>query len=201
MALDIVKRMVAFLDNAAADVDAILLSDYNKGVVTTETVCAAIKIARALGKVSISNAKPSNLAHFAGINVITMNRPEASAASGVEIDDSADVEEAGRKILNTTKCRGLVITTGAQGLSAFAESGEISHVPAVKSEVYDEAGAGDTVVSALTLALSSGLDLSGAGAIANCAGGAVVRKVGVATTTVDEIDALLTASWSRFACS
>ncbi|MCE5314281.1 MAG: PfkB family carbohydrate kinase [Armatimonadota bacterium] len=191
IASSILKRMAAFVENVAGDVDAILLSDYDKGVVISEIVRTAVKIANERGKVSISNAKPRNLAHFAGIDLITMNRLEASSASGVDIENGADVEKAGRKILGATRCRSLVITTGAKGLSAFTESGEISHVPAVKSEVYDEAGAGDTVVSALTLAVSCGLDLAGAGAIANCAGGAVVRKVGVATTTIQEIDVLL----------
>jgi rfaE bifunctional protein kinase chain/domain len=186
-----VKRIVDFLESAAGNVDAILLSDYDKGVVVTETVRAAIRIANERGKVCISNAKPRNLAHFAGIDLITMNRPEASAASGMEIDSLLDVEKAGRKILRGNRCRELVITLGAQGLTAFTASGEVSHVPAVKSEVYDEAGAGDAAVSGLTLGLSCGLGLVDAGMIANCAGGAVVKKVGVATTSITEIKELL----------
>jgi D-beta-D-heptose 7-phosphate kinase/D-beta-D-heptose 1-phosphate adenosyltransferase len=79
-------------------------------------------------------------------------------------------------------------------LSAFEADGGITHVPAIQSEVYDVAGAGDTVVSALTMALACGLDLASAGAIANCAGGAVVRKVGVATTSPAEILSLLQGS-------
>ncbi|MEN6356213.1 MAG: bifunctional ADP-heptose synthase [Armatimonadota bacterium] len=195
----LVKRIVEFLESVASDIDAILLSDYDKGVVITDTIRAAVRIAGEHGKISVSNAKPRNLTHFAGIDLITMNRPEAGAASGIEVEDLADVDKAGRKILRSTGCRELVITLGAQGLAAFSESGEMSHVSAIKSEVYDEAGAGDAAVSALTLALTSGLDLAGSGAIANCAGGAVVRKVGVATTTVDEIDSLLCASWSQLA--
>ncbi|MCE5324533.1 PfkB family carbohydrate kinase [bacterium] len=194
-----VKRMVDFLENVAPDIDAILLSDYDKGVVMTDTIRASIRIANEHSMLSISNAKPRNLSHFAGIDLITMNRPEAGTASGIEVEDIADADKAGRKILRSTGCRELVITLGAQGLAAFSKSGEMSLVPAIKSEVYDEAGAGDAAVSALTLALTSGLDLAGSGAIANCAGGAVVRKVGVATTTVDEIDALLCASWSQLA--
>jgi len=95
--------------------------------------------------------------------------------------------EAGKKLLASTQSAGLLITRGAAGLSVFQASGDIAHIPAVESEVYDVAGAGDTVVSALTMALASGLDLVNAAAIANCAGGAVVRKVGVAVTSVDEI--------------
>ncbi|MCE5198708.1 MAG: PfkB family carbohydrate kinase [Armatimonadota bacterium] len=199
IATSIVRRVIEFIDNVSDIVDAILLSDYDKGVVAKEIVRASIKAANDHNKMCVSNAKPRNLSYFTDIGLITMNRPEATAASGVDISSASDVERAGRKILATTGCRGLVITTGAQGLSAFSSNGCVDHIPAVKSEVYDEAGAGDTVVSALTLALTGGLDLAGAGAIANCAGGAVVRKVGVATTTIEEIGALLSASWTQLA--
>ena len=195
----LVKRIVSFLEDAAQDIDAVLLSDYDKGVVVTDTIRAAIQVANKNCKLSVSNAKPRNLSHFAGIDLITMNRPEAGVASGIGVEDLKDAAKAGRKILHSTGCRKLVITLGAQGIAAFPESGEMSHIPAVKSEVYDEAGAGDAAGSALTLSLASGLDISGSCAIANCAGGAVVRKVGVATTTVEEIDSLLCASWSQLA--
>jgi len=126
-----------------------------------------------------------------GIGVITLNQLEASVASGIDIDDTVDVERAGRELLAAIGCRGLIITRGAQGLCVCASDGLISHIPAIETEVYDVAGAGDTVVSALTMALACGLNLVQAGTIANCAGAAVVRKVGVATITPAEIDSLL----------
>jgi rfaE bifunctional protein kinase chain/domain len=195
---EMVERIIGFLAEAARGVDAILLSDYDKGVVMADTIRAAIEFAGKYNKLSISNAKPRNLKHFAGIDLITMNRPEASTASGMDVDTIVDIEAAGKSILRSTKCRELVVTLGAQGLAAFSDNGRMSHVPAIKSEVYDEAGAGDAAVSALALALVSGLDLAAAGALANCAGGAVVRKVGVATTTTTEIESLLSTSWNQF---
>jgi len=187
----IVEQMVQYISRESADVDAILVSDYAKGVIAKDTVSAAIAAAESVGKVSVSNPKPRNISCFGGIGVITLNQSEASAASGIDIDDLGDVERAGTKILGLTRCRGLVITRGGHGLSAFEAVGKVSHIPAIETEVYDVAGAGDTVVSALTMALACGLDLPSAGAIANCAGGAVVRKVGVATTSPAEILTLL----------
>ncbi len=189
----IVAQMVDYIRRESAGMDAVLVSDYAKGVIAKDTVATAIAAAKSAGKVSVSNPKPRNISCFAGIGVITLNQSEASAASGIEIDNQADVERAGRKTLNLTQCQGLVITRGAHGLSVFDADGGVSHLPAIETEVYDVAGAGDTVVSALTMALACGLDLASAGAIANCAGGAVVRKVGVATTSTAEILALLRA--------
>lgn len=189
-----VKRIVDYLNDNARDVDAVLVSDYNKGVATREVVAAAIDMADRYGKVSASNPKPRNVHNFVGIGVMTLNQSEAVAASSIDIESVKDVEKAGRKLMASIQCRGLVITRGGHGLSTFDAAGP-RHIPAIESEVYDVAGAGDTVVSTLTLALTCNLDLATAAAIANCAAGAVVRKVGVATTTVDEIETLLKSSW------
>lgn len=192
----IVQQMIDYISAESAGVDAVLVSDYAKGVISKDTVSAAVAAADNIGKISVSNPKPRNISCFGGMGVVTLNQSEASAASGIDIDDMADVERAGRKILSLTQCRGLVITRGGHGLSTFGTNGDVSHIPAIETEVYDVAGAGDTVVSALTMALACGLDLPSAGAIANCAGGAVVRKVGVATTSPSEILSLLQGSFS-----
>lgn len=187
----IAKKISDYVNDCAGSIDAVLISDYNKGVATKDTVGAIIRIADEHGKVSASNPKPKSVPYYSGIGVMTLNQSEAVGASGVEIDDVSDVEKAGRKLLAMTHCKRLVITRGGHGMSVFGGPDDIHHIPAIESEVYDVAGAGDTVVSALTLALSCGLDIASAGFIANCAAGAVVRKVGVATTTVSEISALL----------
>lgn len=188
----VVRAIIDHIEREARGFDAILISDYDKGVVTRETARAAIRAARELGVVSVSNAKPRNISSCRGVDVISLNQSEASAASGVEIDEITDVEKAGRKLMSAVGCGGLIITRGAHGLSVFSGTESAHHIPAIETEVYDVAGAGDTVAGALALALSCGLDLPSAGLVANCAGAAVVRKVGVATTSVDEILALMT---------
>lgn len=187
----IVEQIVDFIKQASTGVDAILVSDYAKGVISKATLSAVITSTTDSGGVLVSNLKPRNLSRFGGIGVITMNQPEARAASGIDIDDMNSVERAGKKLINTAQCEGLVITRGAHGLAVFDCGGKITHIPPIETEVYDATGAGDTTVSALTMALASGLDLAAAATIANCAGGAVVRKVGVATTTPAEIRVLL----------
>jgi len=186
-----VDRIVEYIKRQSANVDAILVSDYAKGVVSKETLLAAVESARCGNKVLVSNLKPRNITRFGGIGVITMNQPEAHVASGIEIEETADVERAGGKLVSSTQCGGLVITRGSHGLAVFEAEGLVTHIPPIETELSDATGAGDTTVSALTMALTCGLDLPRAATIANCAGGAVVRKVGVATTSPAEIFTLL----------
>jgi rfaE bifunctional protein kinase chain/domain len=187
----VAREIAGMIEAAVGSVDAVLISDYDKGLVTKDIAQTAIRAAREQGTVTSANPKPRNLANFAGAAVITLNQQEAAAGAGLEIDGVPRLERAGRKILGFTRCDGLIITRGGAGLSVFQGPDSISHITAIESEVYDVAGAGDTVVSALTMALACCLDLVNAAAIANCSGGAVVRKVGVATTSVKEIDELL----------
>jgi D-beta-D-heptose 7-phosphate kinase/D-beta-D-heptose 1-phosphate adenosyltransferase len=183
----IAGKMIDYIRSASKDADAVLLSDYAKGVISKDIVAAALDT----GKPTVSNIKPRSLTNTQNVDVITMNLTEASAASRIDILDLDDLKRAGRKLIDQTNNKGIVITRGAQGLSAFEKSGAITHIPAIETEVYDVAGAGDTVVSALTMALACGVELPVACMIANCAGAAVVRKVGVSTTTTDEIADLL----------
>jgi D-beta-D-heptose 7-phosphate kinase/D-beta-D-heptose 1-phosphate adenosyltransferase len=187
VARQVVARVESFLSGA----DAVLISDYDKGLVTKDIAQSAINAARERGIATSANPKPRNLANFAGAGVITLNQHEAEAGSGLEIDGLPRLERAGRKLLGIAQCGGLIVTRGAAGLSIFEGPERVTHIPAIQSEVYDVAGAGDTVVSALTMALACGASLVNAATIANCSGGAVVRKVGVATTTIAEIRQLL----------
>jgi len=189
----IIRSVIDYIRQSAAEVDAILVSDYAKGVVSSE-IAKAVAAAGSSGLITVSNLKPCNISSLNGIGVITMNEYEAGAASGIDINAVPDIERAGRSLIEKTGCRGLIVTRGSHGLSAFDRDGSICHVPPVETDVYDPTGAGDTAISALTLALTCGLDLASAAKIANCAGGAVVRKVGVATTSPEEIRSLLAIS-------
>ncbi len=189
------STLIDHIQSAVESADALILSDYDKGIFCDGAAAAAIKSANTDGKISVCNAKPRNLPHFSGAGVVTLNQPEASAASGMDIVSEADAEEAGKAIMNSVRSRGLVITRGAHGMCVM-DGDCVSHIPPIEIEVYDAVGAGDAVASALTLSLACGLDLLHSGAIANCAGGAVVRKVGVVTTSVEEVDRLL-VEWSQ----
>ncbi len=139
---DVVGQVLFHIDRLASQADAIVISDYDKGVITSEIASAAILAASARGKVSISNPKPRNLACFTGVYAMTLNQSEAVAGSGVEIHGAHDVERAGRKLLGEVGCQCLVVTRGSHGLTVFEAGGAARHISAVESEVYDVAGAG-----------------------------------------------------------
>ncbi len=178
-----------FLRRAIPACDAVLLSDYQKGLLSRDLVRAVVEQARAAGKIVTGNLKPQSIGAHARLTVITLNLSEASQATGFLLEGANDdtLREAGRVILRKSGADHVLITRGAQGLTLFgADDSEVT-VPAHPVEVYDVAGAGDTVISTLTLALAAGATPAEAVTLANCAGAVVVRKVGVATAGRAEI--------------
>lgn len=176
------KRVADFVRAHARDVDAIILSDYAKGLLCREIVEAALE-----APLVVADPKPQNLAFFSGVTCVAPNLHEASSASGIAIVDDASLEAAGQKLLELLACRYVVITRGEHGMSLFGRDGERLHVPSVARKVFDVSGAGDTVVAVLTLALAGGAPIELALQLANFAAGAVVEKLGTATASADEI--------------
>ena len=171
--------------------DAIILSDYNKGMLIPDVVSAAIEGALTSNKVCTCNAKPDKVHYFAHVTALTLNLAEAEAVLGRRLTDEASISDGGCALLKQLAPSNLVITRGSRGLALFERGSKVTYVPGMPIEVYDVAGAGDTVISTLTLALASNVTPVDAAKLANAAGGAVVRKVGVATTTPEEIAQLL----------
>ncbi len=178
------------LEKAIPLCDAVLLSDYQKGLLGVEMVKWITEMARTQGKVITGNLKPTAIGAHCRLTVITLNLSEASAATGMMLDDSTDegtLHSAGKMLLRKSGAEHILITRGAQGLTLFAQDGDIVTVPAHPVAVYDVAGAGDTVISTLTLALAAGATPEEAVTLANCAGAEAVKKVGVATVSREEI--------------
>jgi D-beta-D-heptose 7-phosphate kinase/D-beta-D-heptose 1-phosphate adenosyltransferase len=183
------ERLLAQIASHLADCDAVIFSDYNKGVLAPSIASRAVAIAREMGKVSTVNPKPMNVFGFKGAGTIMLNHSEAEAAVGSKLDGEQSVIDAGRSMLAQLEVGCVVITRGSVGLSVF-QDGSATTIPAQSVEVYDVAGAGDTVISAITLALAAGAHHERAAKVGNLAGGAAVRKVGVAAVTRQEILAL-----------
>ena len=170
----------------AAECDAIVLSDYAKGLFTRELV-EAVRAAPIL----TVDPKPRNIALFDGVTVLAPNATEAAAATGIAIHDDASLERAGRALLERLGCRYVVITRGERGMALFGGDGTRVLVPSVARTVYDVSGAGDTVIAVLTAALAADASIEMALQLANFAAGAVVEKLGTATASPDEIVALV----------
>jgi len=183
-------RLVASVAGSIGSVDAVLISDYRKGVITPESASKCVSIARDAGKMLITNPKPSSAKWLKGAGVLSLNRSEAEEFARRRLGNCATVEEErefGEPLRRELDLDTLVITWGARGLSFWKRDGSYRYVPAHRVEVADVAGAGDTTISAMALALQAGADTYEAAVIANRAGACVVRKSGVATVTVDEL--------------
>jgi D-beta-D-heptose 7-phosphate kinase/D-beta-D-heptose 1-phosphate adenosyltransferase len=166
---------------------AVVLSDYNKGVLQPAVVEKFVQHARSHGAKVVAGPKPENLSNFRGAHLIALNQGEAAAAVNFALKDDASVCQAGRELLERLQVDAVLITRGEHGMSLFQTHEPAYHVPALASQVYDVSGAGDTVIATLTLSLAAGATLHEAVNLANLAAAVVVRKVGTATTAPDEI--------------
>ncbi len=175
-------RMCALVAKVAREHDAVVLSDYAKGLFSRELVEAA-----SVAAVVTADPKPANIDLFAGVTCVAPNAIEAAGASGVPIVDEASLERAGTRLLERLGCRYVVVTRGERGMALFGASGERMLIPSVARTVFDVSGAGDTVVAVLTAALAAGAPIAGAMQLANFAAGAVVEKLGTATASPEEI--------------
>ena len=173
-------------------VDAVILSDYAKGVATEGVIQAALGLARRCGAPSIVDPKGVRFERYAGCTVVTPNADEAAAATGRPVSDESDGEAAGRELLDAVGCEAVVVTHGRQGVNLVTSAGSW-HLPAGARDVFDVAGAGDTLVAALTLALAAGASIPAAVALGNVAAGLVVQLRGVAVTTREELGLALAA--------
>ncbi len=187
-------RAIAAVNQTLAQADAVIISDYDKGLLTPRVLRAVIESAQSRSKPICLDPKIRNFAHYREVDVITPNRIEAEHASGVEITDESSLMAAARGIRERISCKNVLITRGEHGMSLLNAEGEMAHIPTVAREVYDVTGAGDTVIATLTLALASGAKLNEAAIIANHAAGVVVGKMGAAAVSPDELlDELLAA--------
>lgn len=179
-------KVVEYVRQHAAKADAVILSDYAKGLLGREVVEAAMSCPLVL-----ADPKPQNLDIFRGVTCVAPNVGEASGASGIAITNDASLEKAGAELLRKLNCKYVVITRGEHGMSLFGHDGIRLDIPSVARNVFDVSGAGDTVIAVLTLALAAGAQIDAAMRLANFAAGAVVEKLGTATASAEEILALV----------
>ncbi|HVA37965.1 MAG TPA: D-glycero-beta-D-manno-heptose-7-phosphate kinase [Candidatus Dormibacteraeota bacterium] len=180
-------KLAAHVSEAAREVDAVIFSDYAKGLLSRPLVEAAL----ASCHVVTADPKPANLELFRGVTCIAPNAGEAAKAAGITIADDQTLDQAGRALLDRLGCAHALVTRGEHGMSLFTPGAPRYDVPAVARTVFDVSGAGDTVVSVLTLALAAGIPILDAVTLANFAAGAVVEKLGTATASADEIVELM----------
>ena len=173
------------IDKVVASAQAVVLSDYNKGVITPEIAQHAIRAARAAGVPVIVDPKKPSFACYAGATVITPNLSEFRQVAGRPRDE-ADLARRAQALRRDLGFGAVLITRSEDGMSLFSDAGALS-IPAQAREVFDVSGAGDTVIATLGALLAAGASLPDAMAIANEAAGVVVGKLGTAVAEPGEL--------------
>jgi D-beta-D-heptose 7-phosphate kinase/D-beta-D-heptose 1-phosphate adenosyltransferase len=169
------------------DADGLVISDYDKGVLSPELLAAVLPEAARRGIPTVVDPKVPHFPHYRPATVVTPNAREACEAAGVKMRSEDDLEEAGRKLLALLGCPHLLITRGEHGMLLLNADGQRLTIPTQAREVFDVSGAGDTVVATLALALAAGAEITEGAALANQAAGIVVGRVGTAAVSREEL--------------
>jgi D-glycero-beta-D-manno-heptose-7-phosphate kinase len=181
-------RLLSSLAEELSRADAVILSDYGKGVIGPKLLSRAIAGARRRKIPVTVDPKPEHFRRYRGITCVTPNTSEAWACMHRAPKPGQDaLDQLGRDILKTLRSKSVLITRGPDGMSLFEAHGKVTHIPTVAREVFDVSGAGDTVISTFTLALAAGAPLLRAAKLSNHAAGIVVAKLGTATTDQKEL--------------
>ena len=181
------EKLLTFIEQTMPTVDAVILSDYAKGVLTDQLVEAVVNKARQHDVPVTANLKPPRVAPYCGATLLTLNLVEAERAWGQQINSEADLYRCGQVLRKRLDCDGLLVTRGGDGVVLFTSTGAPLTISAQRVQVFDVTGAGDTVISAASMALSAGATLAEAVAIGNLAGNVKVTKLGTAAVDREEI--------------
>lgn len=187
--LEALTRIIAgYIDK----MDLVIISDYDKGLVTRELVTRIVELAKKSGVMTLADPKSMDFSKYMGVTVLTPNKKEAAIASGMQIQTPEEMEKAAAKIMAQAGLEKLLITCGKAGMVLYATGKPAVTIASKARQVFDVSGAGDTVISLLGLGLASGATFEAAAGLANLAAGIVVAKVGTATASIDELKQCVT---------
>ncbi|MFN8847228.1 MAG: D-glycero-beta-D-manno-heptose-7-phosphate kinase [Bdellovibrionales bacterium] len=193
------KKLLSEFEKKLSEADIVILQDYAKGVISENVVKTMSKLCRAQGKLLLVDPHRNNPGDFyAGCDLIKPNYEEAVILAGLDFDSLREnphrVEQAGIALQKKTGAKKVVLTQGKEGMSIF-DGEKISKVPTRALKVFDVTGAGDTVIAAIALGLSGGLDLNSSCQLANYAAGIVVGKIGCVPCELEEFKSVLPDSF------
>ena len=183
------KKIIGLLLSVLPHYDAIIVSDYGKGLINRGIISTILRFKKNNGLIISVDPKIRNFRFYKGVTVITPNQKEAEEACGFAINSSKTLMKAGIYLLKRYGTDAILITRGEYGMSLFQKDGTVKHIPTIAKEVYDVTGAGDTVISALSLALAVKAQWIDACILSNHAAGIVVGKLGTATASAQELKA------------
>ena len=180
---EILRELPGMIENT----DGVILSDYGKGMITKPVLSLAISLCKKARKPVCVDPKLEHFLSYKNVTCITPNSGEAlGGMHRIKLGGKQDLVQLGKDILKALNCDSVIITQGEEGMTLF-ERKRITHIPAKAQEVFDVTGAGDTVISVLTLALACKASFVQAATLSNLAGGIVVGKLGTATVSTEEL--------------
>jgi rfaE bifunctional protein kinase chain/domain len=188
-------RILEILHHNVHTLDAIVIEDYNKGVIVKSLIKQIVGLANEHKRIIVVDPKFNNFFDYQGVTVFKPNRKEVEEVMGIKLLDDATVEETGKALMARLQAKCVLLTRGERGMTLFEESGIVTHVPTKARKVADVSGAGDTVTSTLAVALAGGATMREAATLANYAGGVVCEEVGVIPIVREALfDAVVTDS-------
>jgi len=191
------KRILGLLAERPFPYQAVLISDYGKGVVTRPVVEAAVAAAHSAGGIVVVDPKGTDYSVYQGVDLLTPNRDEAVAATGIRIEANADLHRVAAKLKEITGIQTATVTLGKDGIFYETEDGKSRIIPTEARAVFDVTGAGDTAVAMLTMARACGVGMHDSVRLANLAAGVVVARFGTYAVSRGELLSLLGGSESE----
>lgn len=181
------KNILDYVKSIINETDGIILQDYNKGVLTPSLIKEIISLANKKNILITVDPKFNNFFLYKNVTVFKPNRKEAEDTLGLRIKTEEEISKAGRILLKKLKAKNILLTLGEGGVAIFQEGVLEKRLPTKARKVADVSGAGDTVISTLTMALAAGADIVKASYLANYAGGLVCEEVGIVPIELDKL--------------
>lgn len=184
---EIQRKIIDYLNTIIRDLDAVIIQDYNKGVIDSELIDKVIAKCIANETILAVDPKIENFFNYKKTTLFKPNVPETEKALGMNIKTQSDVRKAGRELLDRMECGCVLITQGRDGMTLFHKNGTVEQIQSHVRKVSDVSGAGDTVIASFTLALTTGASYVDAAHIAAISAGIVCEEVGVVPVEIRKI--------------
>ncbi|MFC1729884.1 D-glycero-beta-D-manno-heptose-7-phosphate kinase [candidate division KSB1 bacterium] len=189
---DIADNLLNKLEGVIKELSIIILQDYNKGVLTQSCIERIISLAKEHGCPVTVDPKFNNFFEFRDVTLFKPNIKETQSALGFILDSEERIAAAGKLLIERLNSEHVLITRGSAGMSLFSQDGFSVNVPAKAKNIADVSGAGDTVISVLSMILAAGGDMLEAATVANYAAGIVVGEVGIVPVELDTLEEAIT---------
>ncbi|NOX65995.1 MAG: D-glycero-beta-D-manno-heptose-7-phosphate kinase [Chlorobi bacterium] len=187
ISLEIENQIFVSLNKMINQIDAIILQDYNKGVLTPTLIAKIIELANRHNKIITVDPKFDNFFEYKNATLFKPNRKETENAFGIRINSDESIKNAASKLMQRLNVKYCLLTLGEDGMAILEKGKQYLQIPTIARKVVDVSGAGDTVIATITMALATGSSINEAAYLANYAGGMVCEIAGIVPIDLDDL--------------